>query len=119
MHQGAKAKIFRYAKLLRSNSTNTENLLWQELRNKKLGFKFRRQHPLGIYIVDFYCHEAKLVIEIDGAYHNNKDQKIYDQKRTNHIIASGLSEIRFSNKEIETDFDIVLQSIRLAINEKI
>lgn len=64
--KGAPSKLFEYAKQNRLKQTETENILWQKLRNNQLGFKFRRQHPLKNYIADFYCHECNLIIEIDG-----------------------------------------------------
>ena len=79
MWKGATPRIFSNAKKLRDNATDSENILWEALRNKRLdGYKFRRQHPLAIYIADFYCHELKLVIEVDGGYHQTKEQLILD-----------------------------------------
>jgi len=79
LHKYASAKIFQHAKALRRSSTEAEERLWVELRNKKLkGLKFRRQHPIDKWIVDFYCHEKKLVIELDGSVHNEKEIAEYD-----------------------------------------
>jgi len=73
MHQNANANTFHKARWLKENETPAEKLLWEQLKGKKLdGFKFRRQHPLGKYILDFYCHTKKLAIEIDGGYHQEK-----------------------------------------------
>jgi very-short-patch-repair endonuclease len=69
MHFGADAFTFRKAEELRINMTKAEKLLWEEIRNNKLdGLKFRRQHPIGRFIVDFYCHKLKIIIELDGAF---------------------------------------------------
>ena len=71
--------------------TEAEALLWTRLRKNQLhGFRFKRQHPIADYIADFYCHEAKLVIEVDGKYHDAREQKLYDEIRTKVIISFGL-----------------------------
>ena len=100
MHAGASPEIFRRAAMLRNNMTLTENILWEILRLKPLGYKFRRQHPFGIYILDFYCHKCRLSIEIDGKSHDKNRQKIYDNKRTDFIESFGIKELRFKNSEI-------------------
>ncbi len=83
MFYGAPPEIFKRAKSLRLNTTKHEKLLWEKLgSNKMKGLRFKRQHPVSRYIVDIYCHKLKLVIEIDGLYHNQKEQRAYDQNRT-------------------------------------
>lgn len=83
MHQSAKPKLFEFARHHRENTTQTEEILWEVLRDKKLeGNKFRRQHLIAGYILDFYCHKFKLAIEIDGGYHFSQVQMEYDKKRT-------------------------------------
>src|SRR3990172_9586899 len=83
MWKGAPTSGFLKAKELRNQMTISERQLWSELeKNKLLGVKFRRQHPIGIYIVDFYAHKFKLIIELDGKYHLNKKQQILDKERT-------------------------------------
>ena len=83
MYKGAPPDSFAKAKFLRDNMTDAEKSLWEKLKDNKLkGFKFRRQHPIHIYIVDFYCHKLKLIIEIDGGYHDSKDQKLLDAERS-------------------------------------
>jgi len=80
--------------------TVAESLLWERLKGKQiLGLRFRRQHPINIYIVDFYCHEYKLVIELDGEIH--KSQIEYDKERTGNMEMYGLKVIRFNNSEVE------------------
>jgi very-short-patch-repair endonuclease len=87
--------------------------MWLSLRNNQLdGFKFRRQHPLLRYVADFYCHQLKLVIEIDGEYHQTVDQKKLDKERTVNIEFQGLDVIRFTNAEVLTDMDSVLRKIK-------
>ena len=79
MFYGAKAHIFEKAKLLRKNMTEAELLLWKQLKGKKmLGLRFRPQHPIDIFIADFYCHPIKLIIEVDGGTHLSLQQKEYD-----------------------------------------
>jgi very-short-patch-repair endonuclease len=86
--------------------------LWQELRNKKLnGLKFCRQHPLKNFVADFYCSEKSLVIEVDGGVYNNETVKDYDQARTNELKNLGITVLRFTNIEVETNMPDVLKRI--------
>lgn len=79
------------ARDLRLHLTDAEQRLWPSLRDRRMGgFKFRRQHPIGTYIVDFYCHQARLAIEIDGGQHNQDDQRLYDERRTAYLEAQGI-----------------------------
>lgn len=112
MFHGASNLIFENARLLRENQTEAETVLWNILKEyKKNGFKFRRQHPIGNYISDFYCHKAKVIIEVDGGYHNTKEQIEKDKFRTMFFNEIGLQEIRFSNNQILFDIDNVLIEI--------
>jgi very-short-patch-repair endonuclease len=107
---GASPNIKARAKDLRMHMTAAENLLWKQLRRKQQNGKyFRRQHPYGIYILDFYCFEADLVIELDGGVHIGK--KEYDEERTKYLESSGLNVLRFKNEEIETKIDWALVEI--------
>ena len=113
LFKGANPKLFEFSKILRKTQTDAEDIIWQSLRNRKiLGFKFRRQHPLGIYIADFYCFEAKLVIEIDGGIHNQAENKEYDENRSIELEELGITVIRFTNKEVEDNLEKVLNSIK-------
>lgn len=86
MHHNASPIVFERAKLLRQNETPAEKKLWKYLKNKQLdGIKFRRQHPIGRYILDFYCHKTKLGVEIDGGYHQDKLQQWVDKDRTKYL----------------------------------
>lgn len=117
MFYGANRNVFRKAHLLRNNQTESEKILWQRLSNNKLnGFRFKRQHPIGDYIADFYCHKAKLVIEIDGAYHNSPEQKIYDEDRRRIFEELGLVVIRFTDEEIFQEKDRIIQVIESMIS---
>ena len=111
MFDGADPLIFGLAKDLRKNMTDAEKLLWVHLKQNFEGFRFRRQHPLGIYIADFYCHKAKLVIELDGTIHENEDVKTNDEIRQKSIENGGIKVIRFKNEEIFKDIEKVLQRI--------
>jgi very-short-patch-repair endonuclease len=113
MWKGASARIFSNAQKLRENATEAEEFLWLALRENQLdGLKFRRQHPLSVYIVDFYCHKLKLVIEIDGGYHHTKEQMLLDEERTTTIEFQGLKVIRFTNDEVLLKLPEVLDKIK-------
>ena len=100
MHQGAIHHLYQNARELRGRMTLAEQILWEELRMKKLdGFKFRRQHPIGIHILDFYCHGKKLGIEIDGGYHEDENQIKLDEERTEILEMQNIKIIRFRNEE--------------------
>ncbi|HAM11615.1 MAG: hypothetical protein A2X05_06065 [Bacteroidetes bacterium GWE2_41_25] len=118
MFYGASMGTIRTASILRKNATLAENILWKKLRDRKLfKVKFRRQHPVGLFIVDFYCHEIKLVIEIDGGIHNSKESKEYDSARQHFIESLGLTVIRFSNHEVIFEMSSVLCSIHHYISK--
>ena len=118
MHHGAKSDIFLKAHNLRLAETKTEKLLWEHLRNNALGVKFRRQHPIGIFILDFYCHQLKVAFEIDGNYHDLPDQKKWDQERTEYLNQNGITVIRFRNEEITSNLPNVLERIKLLIRDR-
>ena len=110
LYYNANKQIHAYAKELRKSMTHAEELLWNELRNRKIAnCKFRRQHPIDIFIADFYCHEKKLIVEIDGEIHNS--QREYDINRTAEMENYGITVIRFENYEIENDIGTVLRKI--------
>ena len=117
MFYGAAPYVFRFAEELRRKQTSSEKILWEAINGKKLGVKFRRQHPIRNYIADFYCHEKKLVIEIDGNYHLEIDQKEYDKYRSDDIEELGISVIRFTNDEVITDIESVVSKIKLHISK--
>ena len=101
-----------FAKQNRKEPTVEEDILWQELRNRNInGYKFRRQHPVAGYIPDFVCLEKKLIIEIDGEYHNEEEQKIFDLAREKWLNEYGYTMMRFSNAEIKNSLSTVLQKI--------
>ncbi len=99
-------------KELRNNSTSAESVLWELLKNKQLhGKKFRRQHSLGNYIVDFYCSSDKLIIELDGNPHGEYIQIQKDAKRDEYLAARGCKIIRFENRFVFQDPQFVLKTI--------
>lgn len=111
MHAGAIKHLYQRARELRNNSTHAEEVLWGYLRNRPLGYKFRRQHPYSIYILDFYCHSLKLVIEVAGSIHNKEDVKQNDRQRQYLLEKDKLIVVRFSNDEIEQEPEKVLKNI--------
>ena len=118
MWKGAPSDLFSKAQFLRRNETIAEKLLWEKLRNNQLeGLKFRRQHPVNIYIADFYCHKFKLMIELDGDYHNQEEQKQKDEVRTEVLRLNDLKIIRFKNEEVEQDINQVLITIKNKIEQ--
>jgi very-short-patch-repair endonuclease len=101
MFYGAKPIIFERAKTMRQNPTIAEKTLWEQLRNNQiLGLRFKHQHPIDIFIADFYCHKIKLVIEVDGDVHNSEENKEYDQNRTAELENFGITVIRFKNEDV-------------------
>lgn len=140
MFYNARGRTFRRAKELRIRMTQAEVLLWERLRrgapNPLKGestdalkgestrpqgasalditlksFRFRRQHPIGRFIADFYCHKARLVIELDGAIHEGQEQKSYDKSREEKLKLLGLTVLRFDNAQVENDIAEVLRKI--------
>ncbi len=97
----------------RKAPTEAENVLWQALRNRKLGdYKFRRQHQIGTFIADFVCVSEKLVVEVDGGYHGTVEQKEFDEARTAYLNNVGFRVVRFSNQEVLKDLSLVLEGLR-------
>lgn len=112
LHKYASGKIFENARALRQTSTEAEEKLRQELRNRKLnGLKFRRQHPIDKWIADFYCHEKKLGIELDGSVHDEKEIAEYDAGREKDLKELGFNVIRFRNDEVLSNIDGVIKAI--------
>ena len=108
-------KLKEYAKQLRNNSTLSEVLLWQKIKNKALGVQFHRQVPLKEYIVDFYCHELMLAIEIDGDSHLYKYN--YDKKRQGELENLGITFLRFSDFEVKQNMFSVALTLEQVVLE--
>ncbi|MFH0892366.1 MAG: endonuclease domain-containing protein [Candidatus Falkowbacteria bacterium] len=111
-----KHKQLATRRYLRKNSTITERMLWEKLRNKLLGAKFRRQYGIGNYIVDFCLPRLKLVIEIEGGIHDDEDEKDYDEERKINIKELGFRMLVFTNEEVERYLEEVLEKIRKKLN---
>ena len=110
--------VIDYSKSLRKKQTDAEKLLWSNLRNRKLnGYKFRRQHAIKSYIVDFYCAEKMLSIEVDGEIHLKKEQIEYDKNRTEELNLLEIKEIRFTNEEIDKNISLVLKKISIELEK--
>ena len=111
MFSGADNFLFGRASSLRKQQTYAEEILWNYLRTKPLCFKFRRQHPFSIYILDFYCHQLKLAIEVDGSIHNLDEVNQNDMVRQKQLEQEGLTFLRFSNDEIKLKPEEVIHKI--------
>ena len=111
MFEGASHILFENATQLRKNMTAAEMSLWLHLRKGLNGYKFRRQHPIGVYIADFYCHKAKLIIELDGSIHNQENVKINDAIRQADLEKWGYKVIRFTNHEVFEQLELVVKKI--------
>jgi very-short-patch-repair endonuclease len=108
------------ARILRNNMTRAEIILWSSLREKKInGFKFRRQQIIFDYIVDFYCHDLKLIIEVDGEMHSLLENKKHDSKRDNILKLNGYHIIRMSNVEVETEINSAINKIISYISDNL
>ena len=100
------------ARKLRRTQTPAEKLFWQVIKNRQVAnLKFKRQHPVGPFIVDFYCHEASLIIEVDGDVHDVEEIKIYDKQREAYLKNKGYSILRFTNEEVVAELDRVVREI--------
>jgi very-short-patch-repair endonuclease len=109
--RGTIPQVEQAARQLRQNLTPAEAKLWNALRNRQLsGLKFRCQHPVGRFILDFYCPSCQLVIEVDGEIHEQQTE--YDKERTKHLQAYGYRVLRFSNQQILNDLPTVLVEIK-------
>lgn len=105
------------ARKLRSEPTDAERCLWWKLRHRQLaGFRFRRQHPVGRFVLDFVCLERKLVVEVDGGQHDEQSAK--DEERTTWLEAQGFRVLRFWNHEVLGNTDAVLEEILRAVEER-
>jgi len=120
LHLEAKPKIFEKASSLRRKLTPAEVILWHSIKNKRLhGLKFRRQHPVLRFIADFYCHEARLVVEVDGGVHDEIENSEHDEGRTYELNNFGIDIIRFNNDEIIYNLNVVLDKIYLEAMNRI
>ena len=118
MYYNAKTSIIEAARLLRENMTRTEEILWERICGKKIcGLRFRRQHPIDIFIADFYCHKVRLVVEIDGGIHSIQND--YDIGRSAEMEKYGIMVIRFANEEVEYDIEKVILAIESTVKKRL
>jgi len=109
-------EIKRRARKMRQNRTRAEETLWQRLRRRQVnGFHFRSQHPIGRYIVDFYCAQSRLVVEVDGSVHDEPGQQEYDSQREAFLEEMGLRLLRFKNEDVMRKTDAVIEAIALVL----
>ena len=118
MHAGAEKLLFERAADLRRQQTHAEEILWNNLRTKPMGFKFRRQHPYLNYILDFYCHGLNLVIEVDGSIHEKENVIQNDVQRQRHLKDHNLTVLRFTNEEIKLRSEEVILKIEAFIKSR-
>ena len=114
MNKKLDLQLLAFAKSMRHTATDAEHLMWRILRAKRfMNLKFRRQHLIEPYIVDFYCHEIGLVIELDGSQHGTGDAIEYDAERTKFLDALGLTVVRYWNHDVLNRTDVVLEDLWL------
>ena len=109
--------IFSKARELRKNLTPAEQTFWLRLKEKFPEYKFRRQHPISIYIADFYCHKLKLVIEIDGSIHHSEEARLNDKRRQQDLEDLNLTVIRFTNDQVKNEIETVIEMISSTIKK--
>ncbi len=119
MFEGANHLVFGFAKQLRKEMTDTEKILWVHLKSGIQNIKFRRQHPIGLYVADFFCHKLKLIIEVDGSIHDLKEIKIYDEEREKYFIGLGYKIIRFSNTQVYNQLEFILAEINSIVETEL
>lgn len=120
VRRGTSQELKQIVRNIRKEPTFSEKKLWMHLRNKQLdGIKFRRQHPVDGFIVDFYCPSARLAIELDGGVHVDSEQASYDLLRQKELAEQGVKVIRFWNSEVDGKIDAVLQTILAEVQKQL
>ena len=109
-------RLTEFARHNRKNPTRAEAMLWSDIRGRQLGYKFRRQQPIGPFIVDFVCHEKKLIVELDGWTHDFAETHHYDLARQRWLEAEGFAVLRFSDDEVAEERDGVVAAIQMALS---
>ena len=105
-------KLKPLAREMRHNSTPAEDVLWQRIRNRRVvGTKFRRQHAIGYFIVDFVCLKRQFVVEVDGDVHNLPEHQVYDRQRQTWLENAGFRVVRFTNAQVMQETDVVIEAI--------
>ena len=109
-------RLLRRRRALRAASTDAEAVLWYHLRDRRLGgIKFRRQHPFGSFIIDFFCRERRFAIELDGGQHFEPVAQRYDERRSRFLRGYGITVLRFSNDRVISETDSVVEAIARAL----
>ncbi|MCD6069116.1 MAG: type restriction enzyme [Bacteroidetes bacterium] len=117
--RGTKIPKTDFARKLRKKSTTAEDLFWKIVRNRKLlNLKIRRQHPIGPFFADFYCHELLLVIEIDGSIHESEEIKKRDKRREQYLLQEGFRVLRFTNEDVLFNSQVIEETIKEFIQNK-
>jgi very-short-patch-repair endonuclease len=117
--RGTTRELIAAARQLQKTMTLAEQLLWEQLRAKRLhGLFFRRQHPVGPFILDFCCPAVKLVVEVDGGVHDGEVQAQYDRLRTEQLQTYGYTVLRYRNEEVEADLPVLLRRIAQAASAR-
>ncbi len=120
MFYGAPPILFELAKQLRDNQTKAEMFLWEHFGHFEIpNVRIKRQHPILYFIADFYCHKARLIIEVDGGYHNTPEQYQYDSSRDAELENLGLKVIRFSNEQVFEETEYVIRKIENEIKYRL
>ena len=109
--------IFSNARELRNKLTPSEQIFWLRLKEQFPKYKFRRQHPISIYVADFYCHKLKLIIEIDGSIHDSEEAKFNDKRRQQDLENLNLILIRFTNDQVKNEIESVIEKISSTIKK--
>jgi imidazole glycerol-phosphate synthase subunit HisF len=118
MFEGANHLVFGFAKQLRKEMTDAEKILWVHLKPGIQNFKVRRQHPIGNYVADFFCHKLKLIIEVDGNIHDLGEVKINDIERDKQLTALGYRIKRFSNEQVYNELEFILTEINSFVKKE-
>ena len=119
-HPPVDPRLLHFSHELRANATDAESPLWKLLRNRQLeGRKFRRQHPVAGFILDFYCPEARVGIELDGGGHTENQQAEYDTLRTQVLASEGIQVLRFWNNQVMVETEAVIQEIWEAVHARV
>jgi very-short-patch-repair endonuclease len=106
------------ARRLRQEATDAERVFWSRVRNNQIGgLRFRRQHPIGIYIVDFVCLERRLIVEIDGSQHDEPDQQFRDSARTAWLVDQGFEIVRYWAWDVMRDVDQIVWELRVKLTQ--
>ena len=112
-------RLIKLARALRRGQTDAEGVLWQLVRRRGMGVKFRRQHPIAPFVLDFYCHELCLAVEVDGGQHAAQTERARDARRSAALKARGIDVLRFSNLEVLRETSAVAEALWHACQERL